>query len=80
MPTAPDSRPEATRTFVFSTTHNAMWAEDVAQELDIPAEVVPAPPGHGAQCGLALRTPETCAEELAEALNQEGISYTTRRT
>lgn len=67
-----------TRTFVFSTTHYAMWAEDVAQELDIPAEVVPAPPGDGAQCGLALRTPLERAGELAEALDQEGIGYTTR--
>ena len=76
---APDERPPArTRTFVFSTTHHAMWAEDVAQELYIPAEVVPAPPGDGAQCGLALRTPEAHAGALAEALDQEGIGYTTR--
>lgn len=74
-----EPQPARTRTFVFSTTHHAMWAEDVAQELDIPAEVVPAPPSDGAQCGLALRTPEARAGELAEALDQEGIGYTTRQ-
>ena len=65
----------ATRTFTFATTHHAMWAEDVAQERAIPAEVVPAPPGAVAKCGMALRTTEDRAPELAEALDQEGIQY-----
>ena len=34
-----------TRTFVFETTHHAMWAEDVARDQAIPAEVVPARSG-----------------------------------
>ena len=64
-----------TRTFIFETTHHAMWAEDVAREQSIPAEVVPAPPAADAKCGLALRTPETQADQLAAALEQEGIVY-----
>ena len=65
----------ATRTFTFASTHHAMWAEDVAQERAIPAEVVPAPPSAGSICGMALRTSEDRAQELAEALDQEGIKY-----
>lgn len=65
----------ATRTFTFASTHHAMWAEDLAQERAIPAEVVPAPPGPGSICGMALRTTEDRAQELAEALDQEGIEY-----
>ena len=64
-----------TRTFVFETTHHAMWAEDVAREQAISAEVVPAPPEADAKCGLALRTFEAQAGELATALEKEGIVY-----
>ena len=72
MPSNPDS---VTRTFIFETTHHAMWAEDVAREQTIPAEVVPAPPEADAKCGLALRTEESQADELARALDKEGILY-----
>ena len=30
--------------FTFDTTHHALWAEEVAGEHGIPAEVIPAPP------------------------------------
>ena len=69
------SEESPTSTFTFDTTHHAMWAEDVAREQAIPAQVVPAPPDGGAKCGVALRTPEHRADELAEALKQEGILY-----
>lgn len=64
-----------TRIFVFETTHHAMWAEDVARDQAIPAEVVPAPPDGGARCGVALRTPGHRADELAQALDDERILY-----
>lgn len=66
----------ATRTFVFETTHHAMWAEDVARDRAVPAEVVPAPPDGGAKCGVALRTPARRAGDLAQALDEERILYT----
>lgn len=66
---------ERTRTFTFPTTHHALWAEDVAQERGIPADVVPAPRSAQATCGMAIRTSEDRARELAEALDQEGIEY-----
>ncbi len=64
-----------TRTFVFETTHHAMWAEDVAHDQAIPAEVVPAPPDGGGRCGVALRTPVHRADELSRALDDERILY-----
>jgi len=63
------------RTFVFKTTHHAMWAEDVARDQSIPAEVVPAPPKSEAKCGIALKIQAAGAPELAAALDQEGIVY-----
>ena len=44
------------RLFTFDTTHHALWAEEVAGERAIPAEVVPAPAEAGARCNLALET------------------------
>ncbi len=69
---AADSGP---RTFVFKTTHHAMWAEDVAREQSIPAEVVPAPPQSEAKCGIALKIQAGAAAELETALAREGIVY-----
>ena len=63
------------RVFIFDTSHHAMWAEDVAEDNAIPAEVVPAPPDADAKCGLALRVPEDRAEELRTAFDGEGVPY-----
>lgn len=65
----------ASAVFTFETTHLAMWAEDVARERDVPAEVVPAPPEARAKCGLALQTLPERAEELEGALRDEGIEF-----
>jgi len=61
--------------FLFDTTHLAMWAEDLARERGIPAEVVAAPADAKAKCGLALRTMGTCCGELEAAMTTEGITY-----
>lgn len=61
--------------FTFDTTHHALWAEDVARERSIAAEVVPAPPEGGARCGAALRVSGRQQDELASALGNEGIPY-----
>jgi hypothetical protein len=61
--------------YLFDTTHQAMWAEEVARARGIPAEVVSAPSDAKAKCGLALRTlAEHCAT-LATALASEGIEF-----
>ena len=62
--------------YLFDTTTAAMWAEDVAEERSIPAEVVPAPPEAKSKCGLALRTLSRHAALLEEALREEGVPFT----
>jgi hypothetical protein len=61
--------------FTFDTTHHALWAEEVAQEAGIPAQVVPAPPAAKARCNLALETFPENEEELAEALERAGVPF-----
>jgi len=63
------------RVLVFDTTHHAMWAEEVARSAGIPAEVVPAPEGTEAKCGLALEVVPEGFAELLPALDKEGIPY-----
>ena len=70
--TAKTSDPD---TFVFDTTHHAIWAEEVAEERGIPAEVVPAPPEAKASCMLALRTFPDRVPDLVAAFSEEGIRF-----
>jgi hypothetical protein len=54
------------RLLVFDTTHHALWAEQIARELLLGAEVVPAPAASRAKCDLALEfLPEDEAALLA---------------
>lgn len=64
-----------TAVFTFDTTHHALWAEEVAAEAGIPAEVIPAPPAAHARCNLALETPADDADTLASALDAAGVPY-----
>jgi len=66
---------DATQVFVFETTHHALWAEDIARESDIPAEVVPAPSEAKAKCGLALQTVASRGPELRDALTAQAIPF-----
>lgn len=61
--------------YLFETTHQAMWAEDVAREGGIPAEVVAAPADARAKCGLALHTRGEHCPELEAAMIAEGIEF-----
>lgn len=63
------------RLFTFDTTHHALWAEEVAGEAGIPAEVVPAPPGARARCNLALETLPEEVERLAGELDRAGVPF-----
>lgn len=65
----------ARRTFVFDTTTAALWAEEVAQEAGVPAEVVPAPAESDAKCDLALVTLAARGDELAEILTEAGVPF-----
>ena len=62
-------------TYLFDTTQQALWAEEVAGERAIPAEVVSAPPEAEDKCGMALRTLEKHASRLEAALGDEGIPF-----
>ena len=61
--------------FTFDTTHHALWAEEVARERGIPAEVIPAPPAANAKCNLALETLPEELDALRAALAEEGVPF-----
>ena len=61
--------------FTFDTTHHALWAEEVAAERTIPAEVVPAPPAANARCNLALEVFPDDVPRLKAALQEEGVPF-----
>lgn len=63
------------RILVFDTTHHAMWAEEIAREQGVAVEVVPAPEGVDAKCGMALEVLPDSLESLQAALGKEGIPY-----
>lgn len=60
---------------IFDTTHHAMWAEELARENGIAAEVVPAPEQAEAKCGLALEIFPESVEQLTSVLNREGVPH-----
>jgi hypothetical protein len=64
------------RVLVFDTTHHAMWAEEIAREQEIAVEVVPAPEGVDAKCGMALEVLPDSLENLQALLVKEGIPFT----
>ena len=64
-----------TSVFTFDTTHHALWAEELARERAIPAEVVPAPPAAGARCDLALECLKEDVDGLAEVLREAGVEF-----
>jgi hypothetical protein len=52
-----------------------MWAEELAREQGVAVEVVPAPEGVDAKCGMALEVlPESLAS-LEAVLNREGVPF-----
>lgn len=63
------------RIVVFDTTHHALWAEEVARERGLAVEVVPAPEGVDAKCGMALEVLSETFEDLQAILAQEGIPF-----
>lgn len=62
-------------TLLFDTTTAALWAEEVAMERGIPAEIVAAPAESDAKCDLALVTHAERERELTDALGEEGVPF-----
>jgi hypothetical protein len=52
-----------------------MWAEEVAIDRNIPAEVISAPADAKAKCSLALQTTIEHAPTLEAALAREGVPF-----
>ena len=52
-----------------------MWTEEVAEEEEIPVEVISAPEETKDSCGLAVRTLSERAEALARILREESIPF-----
>lgn len=61
--------------FLFPTTHQALWAEEVAGEAGLAVELVPAPPGSRALCDLALETFPRLEAEVTAALSGAGVEF-----
>ena len=59
--------------FGFGSTHDALEAEDLLRDADIEVVPIPAPPALGALCGIALRVPETAAEQAHCQFAEGGI-------
>ncbi len=63
------------RLFLFDSTHHVLWAEQIAQEHGLAAQVVPAPEAAESKCGLALETLPEDAAALAAALAGAGVAH-----
>jgi hypothetical protein len=63
------------RIFTFDTTHHALWAEQIAMERGIGAQVIPAPADAKAKCDLALEVLDEEAALLVTALLDEGVPF-----
>lgn len=59
----------------FDTTHHAIWAEQVALEHGLAAQVVPAPADSSAGCDLALETLPEDVARLEQELGARKIAY-----
>lgn len=63
------------RVLVFDTTHHALWAEQVARNAGLAAEVIPAPAAARAKCDLALEYFLEDEAALLQALAAAGVPW-----
>lgn len=61
--------------FTFDTTHHALWAEQIAMERGLGAQVIPAPADSNAKCDLALEVLDEDADQLTAALMDSGVEF-----
>ena len=52
-----------------------MWAEELAREEGVAVEVVPAPEGVDAKCGMALEVLPESFDMLQATLTREGVPF-----
>ena len=65
--------PRSFAVFGFSSTHDALAAEDLLQDAGIEAVPIPAPTLLGALCGIALRVPEMASEQARSRMEEGGV-------
>ena len=63
------------RILVFETTHHALWAEEVARDMRLGVQVVPAPAASRAGCDLAIEALDEDLAALLEALRERAIVF-----
>lgn len=65
--------PELDGILTFYSSHHALRAERVLQLRGVPVRTVPCPRELSSSCGVALRFPFTCHEQVREWLAQAGV-------
>ena len=59
--------------FAFDSTHSALDAEALLEDMGIDVVPIPAPPSVSAQCGIAMRVPQEQAPRASKYLERGGI-------
>lgn len=62
----------------FDTTHDALDAESLLEDMGIAVAPMPAPSALGTKCGIALRLERADGERAASYLENAGIVVTAR--
>ena len=65
--------------FTFHTTADAMAAERLCRQHDLPGRLIPAPRALSADCGIAWAAPPEADEAVAALLTASGVEYADRR-
>lgn len=64
--------------FGFASTHSALDAEALLDDMGIEVVPIPAPPSLSADCGIALRVEMPDSERAATYLERAGIAIAMR--
>ncbi len=72
----PATRPEGEFVvFTFTTTHDALTAEELLKAAGLDVVPIPAPSSPTAKCGLAMRLPASQALPAEEAMAAGGVTH-----
>jgi hypothetical protein len=66
--------PRTFHVFGFATTHEALDAEALLDDMGVDVVPIPTPKGLGAHCGIALRVPLDETERAQRYLENAGIT------
>ena len=64
--------------FGFESTHDALSAEALLEDMGIEIVTIPTPASIGTQCGIALRMPPEQSERAARYLANAGLRLAAR--